>query len=1046
MMSLVNVEKLNGNNFKTWKQQIEMNLGMLEFNIAFRVPQPAALTGESTAQEKEFFAKWERANQMSLLIMQNSMEEHVRGGIPSCDLAKAYLDRIEEKFKSSDKAETGVLLSALINTKHDGSGSVREHLLKLVNLANKLNAMDIGITDQFLVHMALYSLSSEYKQLKVSYNTQKESWSVNELIFICCQEEERLKRMKAYRLEFVNLMNVGKGKGKITSVPKNDNYKGKKPFGFKRTGSTSRTKKQFKSNAVPARLHAISTIIGPKFNKPGVKKCHFCQSEDHLRKDCAGFKAWLIKKGIKIFNLFVTIESNMIFIPQNPWWFDTGCSIHVTNSLQGFQSQKRTSKEIYNVYVGNGNKIAVESVGTIKLRLSTDYILTLSNVLYVPSMRRNLFSAIQFVKDGFSFIGDINQIKFYVQNQFDNLIGYAFPYGDLWQLQCTYHQECLNVECSTPKRMFTDDQSYMLWHQRLGHTSKERIMRLVKDGMLPQLHFSDTMKCIDCIKGKTTNSTNKANVTRSCNLLEIIHTDVCGPFPTKTICGNSYFVLFIDDFSRYTFLYLISEKSQVLNCFKVFKLEVEKQLDKRIKIVRSDRGGEFYGRYTEKGQNKGPFALFVQQEGIVAQYTTPGTPSQNGVAERRNCTLKDMVRSMISHTHLPDFLWGEALKTANYILNRVPTKVVNATPFEKWTGRKPSLSHFHTWGCKCEAMLYNPGEKKLDMRTTSCHFVGYVEKSKGYRFYYPSALTRIVESNNAKFIKECNDLSSQSNNLYVFEEVNEKEQITKPSRCEIVLPVPLFPSQLDDTAIASSPSRNIVSGTNVVSTSMPSHLPSSSSQQPLPVDFVPSTSQQPSASSMAFSNADNSSTFPLRKSTRPKRSVIPNDYLCYLQEIDYDIGDNDDPISYKTTMESIQSSQWHAAMKDELESMQKNNVWILVQPSANVNPIGCKWVYKTKRDSQGRIERYKARLVAKGRIERYKARLVAKGFTQKAGLDYNETFSPVSSKETFRLIMAITAHFNLELHQMDVKTAFLNGKLNEEIYMQQRIGFIERGK
>lgn len=333
--------------------------------------------------------------------------------------------------------------------------------------------------------------------------------------------------------------------------------------------------------------------------------------------------------------------------------------------------------------------------------------------------------------------------------------------------------------------------------------------------------------------------------------------------------------------------------------------------------------------------------MFLQQEGIVAQFTTPGTPSQNGVAECRNCTLKDMVRSMISHTHLPDFVWGEALKTANYILNRVPTKYVNVTPFEKWTSRKPSLSHFHTWGCKCEARLYNQGKKKLDMRTISCHFVGYAEKSKGYRFYCPSALTGIVESNNAIFIEECNDLSSQPNNIYVFEEVNEEDQIIEPSRNEIILHVPLFPSQLDDTAIASLSPRNIVSGTNAVPDSMPSHLPSSSSQQPLQVDFVLNTSQQPSASLL---NADNSSTVPLRKSTRPKRSAIPSDYLCYLQEMDYDIGDHDDPTSYTTTMECIQSSQWQADMDDELESMQKNNVWFLVQPSANVKPISCKWV------------------------------------------------------------------------------------------------------
>ncbi|XP_017188718.1 uncharacterized protein [Malus domestica] len=158
MLNLVNIEKLNGTNFKTWKQLIEMNLGMLEFNIAFKSPQPSALVDNNTPQERDHFARWEKANQMSLLIMQNAMEEHNRGGITSCDLAKDYLAMNKEKYNRSDKAEVGVHLSALINSKFDGSRSVREHLLKMVNLSNKLNAMEIGITNQFLVHMALYSL------------------------------------------------------------------------------------------------------------------------------------------------------------------------------------------------------------------------------------------------------------------------------------------------------------------------------------------------------------------------------------------------------------------------------------------------------------------------------------------------------------------------------------------------------------------------------------------------------------------------------------------------------------------------------------------------------------------------------------------------------------------------------------------------------------------------------------------------------------------------------------------------------------------------
>ena len=120
-------------------------------------------------------------------------------------------------------------------------------------------------------------------------------------------------------------------------------------------------------------------------------------------------------------------------------------------------------------------------------------------------------------------------------------------------------------------------------------------------------------------------------------------------------------------------------------------------------------------------------------------------------------------------------------------------------------------------------------------------------------------------------------------------------------------------------------------------------------------------------------------------------------------------------------------------MKEEMLSMANNGVWDLVEMPEKFKPIGCKWVFKTKKD-------------VKGKIERFKARLVAKGYTQKEGVDYTETFSPVSSKDSFRIIMALAVHFNLELHQMDVKTTFLNGDLYEEVYMQHPEGFVVDGK
>ena len=154
---------------------------------------------------------------------------------------------------------------------------------------------------------------------------------------------------------------------------------------------------------------------------------------------------------------------------------------------------------------------------------------------------------------------------------------------------------------------------------------------------------------------------------------------------------KKYFISFIDDFSRYMYLYILHNKNEALDAFKVFKAEVEKQCGKQIKIVRSNRGGKYYGRYMEDGQVLGLSVKFLQEHEIVAQHIMSGSPDQNGVVDKRNQTLLDMVRSMLSSSKLPRFLWTETLKTVVYILNRGPTKAVPNTPFELWKGWKLSL-------------------------------------------------------------------------------------------------------------------------------------------------------------------------------------------------------------------------------------------------------------------------------------------------------------------------------------------------------------------
>ncbi|GJR45569.1 retrotransposon protein, putative, ty1-copia subclass [Tanacetum coccineum] len=195
-------------------------------------------------------------------------------------------------------------------------------------------------------------------------------------------------------------------------------------------------------------------------------------------------------------------------------------------------------------------------------------------------------------------------------------------------------------------------------------------------------------------------------VERAKDLFGLIHTDVCGPFRTMSRKGANYFITFTDDFNRYGFVYLMKHKHEVFETFNVFQNEVENQFGKKIKVIRSDRGGEYPSH---------EFVNHMKSCGIVSQLTPPYTSQHNGVFGRRNQTLLDMVRSMMNLTTLPKSFWGYALDTAARILNMVPTKKVDRTSYEIWHGKSPNLSYLRVWGC--EALVKRDTPDKLDSRS-----------------------------------------------------------------------------------------------------------------------------------------------------------------------------------------------------------------------------------------------------------------------------------------------------------------------------------------
>jgi len=415
--------------------------------------------------------------------------------------------------------------------------------------------------------------------------------------------------------------------------------------------------------------------------------------------------------------------------------------------------------------MGNREKVPVEAVGTYRLILDTGFYLDLLDTFYVPSISRNLISLSILDVTGYSFKFGNGCFSLYKSTC---MIGLGTLSDGLYKLNLDnlYAETLMTLHYNIgTKRGLVNECSTYSWHKCLGHISKKMMERLVKNEILLNLDFTDLNVCVDCIKGKQTKHTKKG-ATRSSQLLEIIHTDICGPFDVNSFNKEKYFITFTDDFSRYGHVYLLHDKSQAVNALEIYINEVERQLDRKVKVVRLDRGGEYYGRYDESGQHPGPFAKFLEKRGICAQYTMPGTPQQNGVSERRNQTLMDMVKSMLSNSSLPVSLWMYALKTVMYLLNRVPSKAVQKTPFELWIGRKPSLRHLHVWDCQAEIRIYNPHEKKLDARIINGYFIGYPEKSKGYRFYCPTHSTQIVEIRNAWFIENGETSGSELHEMW----------------------------------------------------------------------------------------------------------------------------------------------------------------------------------------------------------------------------------------------------------------------------------------
>jgi hypothetical protein len=363
-----NIPMLDGTNFKHWKETLMIVLGCMDLDLALRVECPPALTDTSTSDAKRDLEKWERSNCMCLMIMKHAIPESFRGTTSEEDNAKRFLVELEKRFEKNEKAETITLLTSLVSMRYKATGNIREYIMEMSHIASKLKALKLSLPEDLLVHLVLISLPNKFGQFKISYNCQKEKWSLNELISHCVQEEERLKQDKT---ESAHLASTSKGAKK-----RKHNDKGKE------VAVSGPQKKQ-----------------NSEKKEDKVKGCFFCDAVTHVKKQCPGYHAWRAKKGM--FHSFVCSEVNLSSVPRHTWWIDSGATTHISVSMQGcLHCRTPVDGERY-IYVGDGKAVKVEAIGTFRLLLKTGSYLDLKETFVVPSFRRNLVSVSTLDKFGY---------------------------------------------------------------------------------------------------------------------------------------------------------------------------------------------------------------------------------------------------------------------------------------------------------------------------------------------------------------------------------------------------------------------------------------------------------------------------------------------------------------------------------------------------------------------------------------------------------------------------------------------------------------------
>ncbi|KAI9162373.1 hypothetical protein LWI28_026651 [Acer negundo] len=743
----------------------------------------------------------------------------------------------------------------------------------------------------------------------------------------------------------------------------------------------------------------------------------------------------------------VVTKPGLSKIASRNWIIDSGATDHISSSSNLFC--KNNSCSLPPVLLPSGDKANIIAKGSLPL----NSVYYLHNVLCVPTFKVDLISVSRLT-------GGLNcSITFFpywcvLQDlATKRMIDLGKQRNGLYYLAALAAKNSIHVHKTATKQPTCNltISSTDLWHNCLGHASSPRLSFIAKNF----LNFSvqSNNACPVCPLAKQSRLPFSPSVISSIKPFEIIHCDIWGRYRHPSLSGAHYFLTIVDDFTRFTWIFLMRHKTEAHSLLNKFFSFVQTQFESHIKTFRSDNGGEFIS-----------LRSFFQDRGVIFQHSCVYTPQQNGVVERKHRHILQVARALQFQAHLPTQFWGECALTAVHIINRLPSPVLSfKTPFELLYSKPPSFSHLRVFGCLAYATNVRVSHK-FDHRSIPSIFIGYPIGQKAPNCPSPPVTGPIPLV--ARDISWPVSLSSTP------------EAFLSPN----VTPPPLPDASPSST---SSPIPDIhLSNTTTPPTfqnpfpaSHPSPPPEQSNPSPsLPSPPPPSPTPSPEPSTiLTLSSPDlpyhspphvpDPVPLPLRRSSRQSGPPVKlKDFICNSvssdQSTSFSLGPTTGTryplakyVSYhrylpqyrsfvaqlgviaepRSYSEAVVHPEWQAAMRFELRALQANGTWTLTPLPAGKTPIGCRWVYKIK-------------LRSDGSVERYKARLVAKGFTQLEGINYQDTFSPTAKITSVCCLLALAAARGWSLYQMDVNNAFLHGDLTEEIFMSPPPGLQRQGE